>query len=101
LRPIVAGHGAKELARLRKRIRPLMMRRTKELVAADLPEKQEQDLRKRWTTCLVRLTQQLAVGTLRPALGGRPEPSTGNSLVSLVCRARWRFEVARSEPCKY
>lgn len=30
------------LARLRRRIRPLMLRRTKELVAADLPEKSEQ-----------------------------------------------------------
>ncbi|HEY8588730.1 MAG TPA: SNF2-related protein [Naasia sp.] len=44
LRPIVAGNGAKQLQTLRKRIRPLMMRRTKELVAADLPEKQEQVL---------------------------------------------------------
>ncbi|MCU1408851.1 MAG: hypothetical protein JWM23_931 [Microbacteriaceae bacterium] len=33
------------LARLRRRIRPLMMRRTKELVAGDLPAKQEQLLR--------------------------------------------------------
>jgi superfamily II DNA or RNA helicase len=32
------------LARLRRRIRPLMMRRTKELVASDLPAKQEQVL---------------------------------------------------------
>ncbi|MFZ7087669.1 SNF2-related protein [Curtobacterium sp. RRHDQ10] len=31
--------------RLRRRIRPLMLRRTKELVAADLPDKQEQVLR--------------------------------------------------------
>ncbi|WP_243074774.1 DEAD/DEAH box helicase [Microbacterium sp. SS28] len=33
------------LERLRRRIRPLMLRRTKELVAPDLPEKQEQLLR--------------------------------------------------------
>ncbi|GAB3618501.1 DEAD/DEAH box helicase [Okibacterium endophyticum] len=33
------------LARLHRRIRPLMMRRTKELVATELPEKQEQVLR--------------------------------------------------------
>ena len=32
----------RRLARLRRRIRPLMLRRTKELVATDLPEKQEQ-----------------------------------------------------------
>jgi superfamily II DNA or RNA helicase len=40
-----AEHGAKLLARLRRRIRPLMLRRTKELVAKDLPAKQEQVLR--------------------------------------------------------
>jgi len=44
VRPITAGHGLERLARLRRRIRPLMMRRTKELVAADLPPKQEQIL---------------------------------------------------------
>ncbi|HET8928950.1 MAG TPA: SNF2-related protein [Microbacterium sp.] len=36
---------AARLARLRRRIRPLMLRRTKELVAPELPEKQEQELR--------------------------------------------------------
>jgi SNF2 family DNA or RNA helicase len=36
---------AARLARLRRRIRPLMLRRTKELVAPELPEKQEQQLR--------------------------------------------------------
>lgn len=34
----------RRLDRLRRRIRPLMLRRTKELVAADLPDKQEQFL---------------------------------------------------------
>jgi SNF2 family DNA or RNA helicase len=33
-----------QLARLRRRIKPLVKRRTKELVAADLPAKQEQTL---------------------------------------------------------
>ena len=45
VRPIAAGDRADLLAKLRRRIRPLMMRRTKELVAPDLPEKQEQILR--------------------------------------------------------
>jgi superfamily II DNA or RNA helicase len=40
-----AAHAAERLARLRRRIRPLMMRRTKELVATELPAKQEQVLR--------------------------------------------------------
>ena len=35
---------AGRLARLRRRIRPLVLRRTKELVAADLPPKQEQEV---------------------------------------------------------
>ena len=43
-RPIERGEDHKLLARLRRRIRPLLMRRTKEAVAKDLPEKQEQVL---------------------------------------------------------
>ncbi|MCW4459139.1 DEAD/DEAH box helicase [Microbacterium sp. MPKO10] len=42
VRPIESGEGPERLARLRRRIRPFMMRRTKEIVASDLPEKQEQ-----------------------------------------------------------
>lgn len=42
--PIEKGGDAEQLARLRRRIRPILMRRTKELVAADLPPKQEQVL---------------------------------------------------------
>lgn len=37
--PIESGEETKALGRLRRRIRPLMKRRTKEVVAADLPEK--------------------------------------------------------------
>ncbi|MEA5456337.1 DEAD/DEAH box helicase [Sinomonas sp. JGH33] len=43
-RPIEKGGDAKRLARLRRRVRPLMLRRTKEAVAGDLPEKVEQRL---------------------------------------------------------
>jgi superfamily II DNA or RNA helicase len=43
-RPIERGGDTERLARLRRRIKPLMKRRTKELVAADLPAKQEQTL---------------------------------------------------------
>ena len=43
-KPIERDHDAERLARLRRRIRPLVMRRTKELVAAELPPKQEQTL---------------------------------------------------------
>ena len=48
VRPITSGdsaeHAAELIAKLRRRIRPLMMRRTKELVASELPAKQEQVL---------------------------------------------------------
>jgi SNF2 family DNA or RNA helicase len=44
VRPIERKGDAELLARLRRRIRPLVRRRTKEQVAADLPAKQEQVL---------------------------------------------------------
>lgn len=43
-KPIERGGDAETLARLRRRIKPLVLRRTKELVAADLPAKQAQVL---------------------------------------------------------
>jgi superfamily II DNA or RNA helicase len=43
-RPIEHGGDGERLARLRRRMKPLIKRRTKELVAADLPPKQEQRL---------------------------------------------------------
>ncbi|MDQ4504201.1 DEAD/DEAH box helicase [Sinomonas sp. ASV322] len=43
-RPIEKGGDAARLGRLRRRVRPLMLRRTKEAVARDLPEKVEQRL---------------------------------------------------------
>jgi superfamily II DNA or RNA helicase len=43
-RPIEQGGDAELLARLRRRVRPLVKRRTKEQVAAELPAKQEQVL---------------------------------------------------------
>jgi len=43
-RPIEVNHDAERLARLRRRVRPFMLRRTKESVAPELPPKQEQVL---------------------------------------------------------
>jgi superfamily II DNA or RNA helicase len=43
-RPIERGADPERLGRLRRRIKPLIKRRTKELVAAELPPKQEQTL---------------------------------------------------------
>lgn len=42
VKPIESGEEPERMAVLRRRIRPFMMRRTKDLVAADLPEKLEQ-----------------------------------------------------------
>ncbi|NQX12256.1 DNA/RNA helicase [Microbacteriaceae bacterium VKM Ac-2855] len=42
--PIEREHDAAKLAQLTRRLRPFLLRRTKSLVAADLPEKQEQTL---------------------------------------------------------
>lgn len=43
-KPIEKNGDARKLARLRRRVRPLMLRRTKEAVASELPEKVEQRL---------------------------------------------------------
>jgi superfamily II DNA or RNA helicase len=66
-RPIERGGDAERLARLRRRIKPLVKRRTKELVARDLPAKQEQTLdvdlhprhRKLYDTYLQRERQKI------------------------------------------
>jgi len=66
-RPIERGGDSEQLARLRRRIKPLVKRRTKELVAADLPAKQEQTLevdlhprhRKLYDTYLQRERQKI------------------------------------------
>lgn len=44
VRPIETGEDPARMDRLRSRLRPFMLRRSKDLVAADLPEKQEQVL---------------------------------------------------------
>jgi len=66
-RPIQNAGDVDALARLRSRVRPFMLRRTKEVVAADLPAKQEQVLevtlgprhRKIYDTHLQRERQQI------------------------------------------
>jgi SNF2 family DNA or RNA helicase len=44
VRPVTRGESPERLAKLRRRIRPLILRRTKDVVARDLPPKQEQEL---------------------------------------------------------
>jgi superfamily II DNA or RNA helicase len=66
-RPIERAGDGERLARLRRRIKPLVKRRSKELVAADLPAKQEQTLvvdlhprhRKLYDTYLQRERQKI------------------------------------------
>jgi superfamily II DNA or RNA helicase len=66
-RPIERGGDAERLARLRRRIKPLVKRRTKELVARELPAKQQQTLeidlhprhRKLYDTYLQRERQKI------------------------------------------
>ncbi|GAA4381241.1 DEAD/DEAH box helicase [Agromyces bauzanensis] len=66
-RPIENDGNIERLARLRRRVRPLMLRRTKELVAPELPPKQEQVLqvelhprhRRLYDTMLQRERQKL------------------------------------------
>ena len=66
-RPIERGGDAERLGRLRRRIKPLVKRRTKELVARELPAKQEQSLeidlhprhRKLYDTYLQRERQKI------------------------------------------
>lgn len=66
-RPIEVDGNGERLERLRRRIRPLMLRRTKELVAPELPPKQEQVLtvelhprhRRLYDTTLQRERQKL------------------------------------------
>ncbi|MGB3699172.1 MAG: DEAD/DEAH box helicase [Gordonia sp. (in: high G+C Gram-positive bacteria)] len=65
--PIESGQAPERLAVLRRRLRPIMLRRTKDQVLTDLPEKQEQLLpielepahRKVYDTYLARDRQQL------------------------------------------
>lgn len=67
VRPIENNSDAERLAELRRKIRPFMLRRTKEQVAADLPPKQEQVLavelsgrhRKLYDTILQRERQKV------------------------------------------
>ncbi|MGH3168362.1 MAG: DEAD/DEAH box helicase, partial [Trebonia sp.] len=77
-KPIEKGGSSDLLAQLRQRIRPLIKRRTKEQVAADLPEKQEQVLevelgirhRKLYQTHLQRERQKV-LGLLGDINGNR------------------------------
>ena len=61
---------AQALDRFRRRIRPFLLRRTKELVAADLPPKQEQVLE-------VELEPEAPHGSTTPTCSGAADGSSG------------------------
>ena len=105
-RPIERDGDGERLARLRRRIKPLVKRRTKELVADDLPAKQEQSLdvdlhprhRKLYDTHLQRERQKI----LGPDRRLRPQPLHDPALdhaacVSSVCTRA--SSTASTTPC--
>ena len=78
--PIERGGDGERLARLRRRIKPLVKRRTKELVAADLPAKQEQTLE-------MDLTRATASSTT-PTSSASARRSSGCSATSIETASR-------------
>ena len=80
-RPIEKGGNAELLGQLRRRIRPLIMRRTKEQVAADLPEKQEQILE-------VELRPAAPAGCTRRTCSGSGRRSSACSATSTTTGSR-------------
>src|SRR5699024_715827 len=69
VRPIESGDDPGRMAKLRKRLRPFMLRRTKDLVAADLREKQEQVLGVELEAQHRRPYDSVRQGERKPVLG--------------------------------
>jgi len=88
-RPIENGDSPELLDRLRRRIRPLMLRRTKETVASDLPEKQEQSLTVQLGPAHRRLYDQYLQRERQRVLGLLDDP-VGNRVAILAALTRLR-----------
>lgn len=88
-KPIEAGHAPELLDRLRRRIRPLMLRRTKELVASDLPPKQIQVKRVTLTTRHSQNYNRLLQRERQRLLGLLDDPD-GNRVAILASLTRLR-----------
>ena len=88
-RPIEAGGAPELLDRLRRRIRPLMLRRTKEMVATDLPEKQEQNLSVELSPAHRRLYEAYLQRERQRMLGLLDDP-VGNRVAILAALTRLR-----------
>ena len=102
-RPIESGEAPELLDRLRRRIRPLMLRRTKETVASDLPEKQEQSLSVHLGPAHRRLYDQYLHRERQRVLGLLDDP-VGNRVAILAALTRLRqlaLDPALVDPAKY
>ena len=99
-RPIERKRDAERLARLRRRIRPLVKRRTKEQVAADLPPKQEQvlevELEPRHRRLYQRLPAAGAAEGARPARRRRAQPLHDPALDHAAAQAQPAPRAGRS-----
>lgn len=102
-RPIESGEAPELLDRLRRRIRPLMLRRTKETVASDLPEKQEQSLVVQLGAAHRRLYDQYLQRERQRVLGLLDDP-VANRVAILAALTRLRqlaLDPALVDPDKY
>lgn len=102
-KPIENGNSPEMLDRLRRRIRPLMLRRTKELVAKDLPEKQEQSLVVELGPAHRRLYDKYLQRERQRVLGLLDDP-VGNRVAILAALTRLRqlaLDPALVDPEKY
>lgn len=88
-RPIESGKAPELLAQLQRRIRPLMMRRTKHEVAADLPEKQIQVANIAMTPVHARIYEQHLQRERQRVLGLLDDPD-GNQIAILAALTRLR-----------
>lgn len=88
-RPIESGKAPELLGQLRRRIRPLMMRRTKDEVAADLPQKQIQIANIALTPVHARIYEQHLQRERQRVLGLLDDPDA-NQIAILAALTRLR-----------
>ncbi|MBK6887669.1 MAG: DEAD/DEAH box helicase [Tetrasphaera sp.] len=88
-RPIESGASPEVLDRLRRRVKPLMLRRTKDMVATDLPEKQEQQLSVELKPAHRRIYDQHLQRERQRVLGLLDDP-VGNRVAILAALTRLR-----------
>jgi len=104
-RPIESGLAPERLETLRRRIRPVMLRRTKEAVATDLPPKQEQTHRRDLVAPappdLRHPPAARAPEAARPARGRRPQPDRHLPLPHPAAPAQPRPRSCRRGPRRH